>query len=109
MRVQNVSGYAEKTYQAQFSGITPRVLLGAGLEARVKFDAETGRPVESGEIESKRLWIYYPGLGVQAVKLPADYSLTKDIEDLAEIELISPEGCIIGSEIYVRAKGVKSK
>ena len=46
---------------------------------------------------------------MQAVKLPADYSLTKDVEDLAEIELISPEGCIIGSEIYVRAKGVKSK
>ncbi|WP_338434053.1 hypothetical protein V3C97_06605 [Ligilactobacillus saerimneri] len=109
MKIQNFSGYTEQNYQAQFSGVTPRVLLGSGLEARLKFDAETGRPVESGEIESKRLWVYYPGLGVQAVKLPADYSLTKDVEDLAEIELISPEGCIIGSEIYVRAKGVKSK
>lgn len=109
MKIQNFSGYTEQNYQAHFRGVTPRVLLGSGLEARLRFDAETGRPVESGEIESKRLWVYYPGLGVQAVKLPADYSLTKDVEDLAEIELISPEGCIIGSEIYVRAKGVKSK
>lgn len=107
MKVQNFSGYTAREYTAQFGTVVPRVLLGAGLEDRVKFDRETGRPVESGELESKRLWVYYPSMGVQSIKLPADFELPKELEDLTEVTLESPEACIVGREIFVRAKGLK--
>ena len=52
--------------------------------------------------------LYYPGLGVQAVKFPADFELPKGVDDLSEVELDSPEACIVGREIYVRASGLKA-
>lgn len=48
------------------------------------------------------------GLGVQSVKLPADSEIPKGVEDLVEVELDSPEACIVGREIYVRANGLKA-
>ncbi|GET10013.1 MULTISPECIES: hypothetical protein [Ligilactobacillus] len=110
MKLQNMkSGYMPQTYTEQFGNVIPRVLIGSGIEVRVKFDRETNRPVETGEIDSKRAWLYFPGLGVQSVKLPADFELPKGVEDLAEVELELPEACIVGREIYVRAKGLKTR
>lgn len=110
MKIQKFSsGYTAREYVVQFGTVVPRVLLGSGLEDRVKFDRETGRPVESGELESKRLWVYYPSMGVQSVKLPADFELPKGIEDLAEVDLEAPEACIVGRELFVRAKGLKMR
>lgn len=108
MKLQNMkSGYMPQTYTEQFGTVIPRVLIGSGIEVRVKFDRETNRPVETGEIDNKRAWLYFPGLGVQAVKLPADFELPKGIDDLSEVELDAPEACIVGREIYVRANGLK--
>lgn len=109
MQVQRFSGYSSQQYNAQFSGVTPRLLIGQGLETRLKFDQSTGRPVEPHEVESQRATLYYPGLGVQYVKLPARYVLPKGLEDMAEVELISPEACTVGRNIYVRAEGIELK
>lgn len=55
MKLQNMkSGYMPQTYTEQFGNVIPRVLIGSGIEVRVKFDRETNRPVETGEIDSKR-------------------------------------------------------
>lgn len=109
MRVNTFTGgYMPQTYTAQFGNEFPRILIGSGLESRIKFDLETKRPVETGEIDSKRIMLYYPGLGVQAVKFPADFELPKGVDDLSEVELDSPEACIVGREIYVRASGLKA-
>lgn len=71
MRINNFSsGYSKEQYDLQFKGVTPRLLIGQGLEERLKFDQETKRPVES-----LRAWLFYPGLGVQSLKLPGSYSL----------------------------------
>ncbi|WGN90359.1 hypothetical protein [Ligilactobacillus faecis] len=102
-------GYMPQTYTAQFGNESPRILIGSGPEARIKFDPETKRPVETGEVDSKRVMLYYPGLGVQAVKLPADFELPKGLDDLAEVVLESPEACIVNREIYVRAKNIKAR
>lgn len=101
-------GYSPQIYTTQFGNSVPRILLGSGLEVRVKYDKETNRPVGTGEIDSNRGWLYYPGLGVQSVKLPADSEIPKGVEDLVEVELDSPEACIVGREIYVRANGLKA-
>lgn len=110
MRIKTTKGgWNAGEYKDNFGDESPRVLIGDGLEPRVKYDPETNRPVSTGEIESKRGWLYYPGLGVQTVKLPADYSLSKDISDLDEVELINPEACVVNRQIYVRADGLKLK
>lgn len=108
MKLPQINGYNLPQFKNSFGGVTPRILIGQGLEERSKFDPATKRPAEPREVESKRAWLYYPDMGVQSLKLPADYTLPKDIEDLAEVELISPEACIINRQIYVRAKGLKS-
>ncbi len=109
MKIQGDHGYSLETHNAYFSNVKPVVLIGEGLEVRLKFDRETNRPATTGEIDSKRAYVYYPGMGVQAIKLPADYSLPADIKDLTEVELVSPEACVVGRNIYVRAQGIKSK
>lgn len=109
MRIHRKGGYSSQEYQKYFAHQVPRVLLGEGLEVRLKFDNTTGRPVDTGEIDSKRLWVYFPGMGVQTIKLPANYELSNTIEDMTEIELINPEACVVNSRIYVRATGVKVK
>lgn len=109
MQVRQFNGYSYQQYNMQFSGVTPRLLIGQGLEERLRFDSSTGRPVEPHEIESQRATLYYPGLGIQNVKLPAEYVLPKDLGDLAEVELISPEACTVGRNIYVRAEGIELK
>lgn len=109
MRLQNFSsGYSKDQYDLQFKGVTPRLLIGQGLEERLKFDQEAKRPVEPREVESLRAWLYYPGLGVQSLKLPGSYSLP-NIDDLSEVELVSPEACVINRQVYVRASGIKAK
>lgn len=107
MQISMTSGYSKQQYNAQLGDVTPRILIGDGLEERVKFDSKTNRPVEPRKVESQRTWMYFPGLGIQAVKLPANYSLPNDIEDMAEVELESPEACIVNRQLYVRAKGIK--
>lgn len=108
MKLKTFSGYSGDKYNAIFGGKTPRVLLGdEGLEKRLKFDPKTNVPLSTGEVESTRLWVYYPELGIQSIKLPADYSLSKDVQDLAEVELVAPEACVVGRDVYVRANAVK--
>lgn len=109
MKVKKFSGYSGQQYGLQLKGITPRVLIGRGLEPRLKFDQSTGRPVEPHEVESQLLALYYPGEGVQTVKLPAGYTLPKGLEDMAEVELINPEACTVGRNLYVRAEGIEVK
>lgn len=106
MRAQRFSGgYKEETYRDQLAGVKPRLLMGAGPEPREKFDSQTKKP--TGEIESMRIYVYYPGLGVQTVKLPENFKLPRGVEDLAEVDLISPEACVVNGNIYVRAQGLK--
>lgn len=109
MQVRQFNGYSFQQYNAQFSGVMPRLLIGQGLEERLKFDSSTGRPVEPHEVESQRATLYYPGLGVQNVKLPAGYALPKGLDDMAEVALINPEACTVGRNLYVRADGIESK
>lgn len=107
MRLKRTQGgYHTETYKKNLGAVTPRLLIGSGLELVPKFDSKTRRPIP-GNVGSTRLWLYYAGLGVQAVKLPADYRLPRELEDLSEVELISPEACIVSGNLYVRAKGVK--
>lgn len=109
MKARFDNGYSSKSYVMQFDNVVPRILMCDGVETRYKFDPDTNRPVSTGEVDSKRVWLYYPGLGIQALKLPADFKLPKDINDLDEIELINPEACIIGHDIYVRATTLRGK
>lgn len=107
MKLKSFSGYSSDKYHAIFEGKSPRVLLGQGLEKRTKFDPATHLPVSTGEVESMRLWVYYSGLGTQSVKLPADYELPSGVDDLATIKLVEPEACVVGRDVYVRAKGIE--
>lgn len=110
MKVNNFSsGYSKEQYDLQFKGVTPRLLIGQGLEERLKFDPETKKPTEPRTVESLRAYLYYPGLGVQSLKLPGNYSLPKDTDDLSEVDLVSPEACVINRQVYVRASGIKAK
>lgn len=109
MKLQTFSGYSTQEYMAIFGARTPRLLIGSGLEERKKFDQSTMRPVETAEIDSKRTYVYYPGLGVQAIKLPPKYELSEELEDLMEVELIAPEACVVGRDVYVRAESIKAK
>lgn len=109
MKIKSYNGYSKQTYVAQFGSIIPKILIGDGLETRLKFDPDTKRPVETGEIDSKRGWLYYPGLSVQSIKLPPNFSLPKTIDDLSDVELVNPEACIVGRNVYVRAEGLTVK
>lgn len=109
MLVRQTNGYSRQLYDTQLGGVTPRILIGDGPEIRLKFDQQTNHPVEPHEEDSRRVTVYFVGLGTQQVKLPAGYTLPKDLEDLAEVELIDPQACTVGRNLYVKAQGLKAK
>lgn len=61
----------------------------------------------SEEIEAKMITVYYPEMGVQEIRLPADYTLPNGLKDLSLITLVNPTACIVNKNVYVRAEGIK--
>lgn len=103
------SGYTAETFKKYIGSPRCRILLGSGLEAKLKYDNEAGK--YTGEVESTRLQCYFPNLGADWVKFPADFSLPekKDdlIDDLQEIELINPTACEVRGQLYIKADKFK--
>lgn len=102
---KNNNGYNTETYNEQTSGVIPQILIGSGPREKREYDEESKQ--YTNNIISVEIDVYYPGLGVQVVKLPKDFKLPKDLEDLSEVELIEPEACVVSRRVYVRAKGIK--
>lgn len=106
MQARNVNGgYSMEEYNRQTSGVIPQILIGSGPRAKYSFDNE--KKTYTDTVSSVEIDVYYPGLGVQIIKMPKDFKIPKDLEDLSEIELIDPEACVVSRKLYVRAKGIK--
>lgn len=101
----NNTGYNAETYNEQTSGVIPQILIGSGPREKREYDEESKQ--YTNNIIGVEIDVYYPGLGVQVVKLPKDFKLPKNLEDLSEVELIEPEACVVSRRVYVRAKGIK--
>lgn len=104
IKLTQISGYSEETYRQTFGSKKPIILIGAGPRPVMEYDAESNRP--TGKIIAQKIDVYYKGLGVQEVKLPKDFT-SSSMKDMSEVELISPEACIVNRNVYVRAKGVQ--
>ncbi|MFP7774897.1 hypothetical protein ACLHIM_07075 [Ligilactobacillus sp. LYQ112] len=104
VKLNKISGYSEETYRQTFGSKKPIILIGAGSRSVMEYDAESNRP--TGKIIAQKIDVYYKGLGVQEVKLPKEFT-SSSMKDMSEVELISPEACIVNRNVYVRAKGVQ--
>lgn len=110
MRIKRENGgYTTETFKEFIGSPRCRILLGAGLEAKMKYDNETGKYTD--EVESTRLQCYFPNLGADWVKFPADFSLPAKsddlIDDMQEIELINPTACEVRGQVYIKAAEFK--
>ena len=106
MQIRSINGgYSRDEYDRQTSGVIPQILIGSGPSTKYSFDNE--RKTYTDTVSSVEIDVYYPGLGVQVIKMPADFKIPKNLEDLSEIELIDPEACVVSRKLYVRAKGIK--
>lgn len=106
MQVRNINGgYSKEEYNRQTSGVIPQILIGSGPRIKYSFDNE--KKTYTDTVSSVEVDVYYPGLGVQAIKMPTDFKIPKNLEDLSEIELIDPEACVVNRKLYVRARGIK--
>lgn len=106
MQARNVNGgYSRDEYIKQTGGVIPQILIGSGPRARYSYDNEN--KIYTDTISSVEVDVYYPGLGVQIIKMPSKFQIPKGLEDLSDIELIDPEACVVGRKLYVKAKGIK--
>ena len=106
MQIRNVNGgYSKEEYNRQTSGVIPQILIGSGARKKYSYDDE--KKTYTDTISSVEIDAYYPGLGVQVIKMPGDFKIPKGLEDLSEIELIDPEACVVSRKLYVKAKGIK--
>lgn len=108
MRLRNnvSSGYQESTYKEVFGAKKGILLIGSGPQDVIEFD-DNNHP--TGTVLNKKIEVYYPSLGTQVVKMPADFSFEKETKDLSEVQLINPEACIIRNNVYVRATAILTK
>ena len=107
MRAIQQLGYSADTFNQQFNGVCPRILIGQGLEEKHGYDQAPKKSTD--EIVAKQLDFYFPGLGVQKVKFPATFSLPAKVEDMAEVTLTNPTACIAKGYLYVKADGFTLK
>lgn len=105
MRLQRFNGYSEQQFTNIFGGSKCHILIGNGVQFKQKYDNDNDKYIN--EVDSAEVETYFEGLGVQNVKLPKSFKLSPQIQDMAIIELIQPEACYIGLNVYVRAKGIK--
>lgn len=106
MQARNVNGgYSRDEYNKQTSSVIPQILIGSGIREKYFYDNENKTYTDT--ISSVEIDVYYPGLGVQVIKMPKDFKIPKNLEDLSEIELIEPEACVVNRQLYVKAKGIK--
>lgn len=106
MQLQQSTGYSGTQFSRIFSVAKCYLLKGEGPKQKMKFDQKTEKYI-NGEVDSLEIETYFEGLGVQKVKLPKTFNMSNAVNDLAIIELIAPEACVINREVYVRAKGIK--
>lgn len=78
-------------------------LLGAGPIATPKFVDH--KPTQ--EIDSIKIEVYLKGLGADRVKLPATFELDPSIKDMQKIELVNPQACEVGNNVYFKADDIK--
>lgn len=109
MRVKRPNGgYTAEVFKEYIGSPRCRILLGAGLEVKMRYDNEAGKYTD--EVESTRLQCYFPNLGADWVKFPADFSLPNkgdDFDDMQEIELINPVACEVRGQVYIKADNFK--
>ena len=106
MELQRNTGYSEMEFRRIFGMAKCHLLKAEGPKQKMKFDPKTEKYI-NGEVEALEIETYFEGLGVQKVKLPKTFSMEKAVKDLAIIELISPEACVVNRNVYVRAQGIK--
>ncbi|GAJ26823.1 hypothetical protein [Liquorilactobacillus sucicola] len=105
MRIrQTKGGYSEETFIEACKTNKCLFLLGAGPLPVNEYDRENKKFTK--KIVNVKIDVYFSGCGVQEVKLPKEFSAS-NLKDLSEIELVSPEACVVNKNVYVRAKGVK--
>lgn len=106
MRASNfqTGGYSEAKYQELVGERQAYLLMGSGPVATPKFVDK--RPTE--EIDSIKVEIYLEGLGADRIKLPANFKLNSSIKDMQPVELINPQACEVGNNVYFKADDIKA-
>lgn len=102
-----LNGYSVETFNQQFPGVCPRVILAQGLRPKHGYDKETRKATD--EIVAQELDFYFVPRGIQKVKFPANFKLPSKVEDMAEVTLINPTACIVHNFVYVKADGFDVK
>lgn len=100
-----MDGYSSQTFDTTFGTKKGVLLKGNGPRTVIKFDQATNKP--TGEVINMKIDMYFLGMGVQEVKMPKGFSLTADVQDMQDVELVNPQACIIGNNVYVKADGIK--
>lgn len=107
MQITTMNGYTSDNYADISAGVTPIILLGDGLRKRYVYVNDK----KTNDIRNMIAMCYYPGHGIQQVFLPAAYTqFPKELEDMAEVELVNPTAYINRyGQVYVQADGLKAK
>lgn len=106
MRASNfrIGGYSDGKWKELVGDRKVHLLIGSGPVATPKFVDK--RPTE--EIESIKVEIYIEGLGADRIKLPANFQLNESIKDMQLVELVNPQACEVGSNVYFKADDIKA-
>lgn len=108
MAVRMTQGYSkERLEQSQLRTVTPLLLLGDG-KLQIVPEFKDKKPIKD-TVANTKVNLYYPGIGIMPLKLPADYTLPK-FTDMAKVELIDGEAYVNQfGNLYIRASGIKEK
>lgn len=105
MKLQRFSGYSDQQFNSIFGNAKCHLLIGSGVQFKQKYDNNTEKYIN--EVDSAEVEVYFEKMGVQSIKLPKSFKLNPAIQDMAIVELIQPEACCIGLNVYVKAKGIR--
>lgn len=106
MFLKTTGGYSYDKFKNIFGTSKCHILKGSGVRYKLKFD-QSKQEYLKGEVDSSEIEAYFENLGVQKVKLPKNFKFSQTLNNLSVVELVDPEACVVGREVYVRAKGVK--
>lgn len=106
MRASNfqMGGYSDGKWNELVGDRKVHLLIGSGPVATPKFVDK--RPTE--EIESIKVEIYIDGLGSDRLKLPANFQLDSSLKDMQQVELVHPQACEVGNNVYFKADDIKA-
>lgn len=97
-------GYSAETFNKDFGERRWFATIGAGLQDIREWDNSQKKFTD--KVIAKALDLYVEGAGFQRVKFPTSFNLV-NIDELSEVELISPVACEVRGNVYVKANGIK--